>query len=278
MSTLLSEFRHSGNRAVHKPGVPTLDVRNITVRYEKNTVLDDISFQLESGERIAVIGPNGAGKSTLFKAITGIIPLSSGSVNVLGQNSDGQIFIAYLPQRSHVDWRFPVSVADVVMMGRVGKLGLFRWPRRKDWEIVQQALESVGMVDLSKRQISELSGGQQQRMFIARALAQEAELMLMDEPFTGLDVNSMESIYTILDNLRLKKVTVMISTHDLDQAAEHFDRVILLNRRVLGLGLAADVFTPERLLQAYGGHLHLVSGNDGVHVVGDTCCEEGGDR
>jgi manganese/iron transport system ATP-binding protein len=275
MTTIIDEFRNSGNRDVHQQGAPTLDVRNLTVRYEKITVLDDVTFKLETGERIAVIGPNGAGKSTLFKAITGIIPFSSGSIDVFGQNPDVHICIAYLPQRSHVDWRFPVSVADVVMMGRVGKLGLFRWPRRKDWDIVHKALEDVSLVDLAKRQISELSGGQQQRMFIARALAQEAELMLMDEPFTGLDVKSVDSIYTILDDLRLKKVTVMISTHDLDQAAEQFDRVILINRRLLGLGKAVDVFTPERLLAAYGGHLHLVTDNSGVHVVGDTCCEEG---
>jgi len=164
-------------------------------------------------------------------------------------------------------------VADVVMMGRSAKLGAFRWPSRRDWEFVRGALETVEMGDLSKRQISELSGGQQQRMFIARALAQEAELMLMDEPLTGLDLPAQEGILNLLDTLQKQNVTVMVATHDLDQAGKHFDRVMLLNRKLLGFGLSADVLKPEILLKAYGGRLKMVSADGNLLAMDDTCCD-----
>jgi len=184
------------------------------------------------------------------------------------------VCIGYVPQRTHVDWNFPVSVADVVMMGRSAKLGAFRWPSRRDWEFVRGALETVEMGDLSKRQISELSGGQQQRMFIARALAQEAELMLMDEPLTGLDLPAQEGILNLLDTLQKQNVTVMVATHDLDQAGKHFDRVMLLNRKLLGFGLSADVLKPEILLKAYGGRLKMVSADGNLLAMDDTCCDD----
>jgi manganese/iron transport system ATP-binding protein len=168
-----------------------------------------------------------------------------------------------------------VNVVDVVMMGRIGKLGLFNWPKKRDWDFVRQALADVGLSTMADRQISELSGGQQQRMFIARALAQEAELMLMDEPLNGLDINSQEQIFDILGELRRRGVTVMIATHDLDQAAERFDRVLLLNHRLMGFGSAQDVFTTEHLLEAYGGHLRLVQTGSEFLALGDTCCEDG---
>jgi ABC-type Mn2+/Zn2+ transport system ATPase subunit len=172
-----------------------------------------------------------------------------------------------------VDWTFPVNVGDVVMMGRIGKLGPLRWPKARDWAYVRQCLEVVGMTELADRQIDELSGGQQQRMFIARALAQEAELMLMDEPLTGLDVTSQEDTFRILDTLRQRRVTVLVATHDLKQAADRFDRIMLLNRRIVGLGTADQVFTPQRLAAAYGDHLRLVQTGDGLMVLEDTCCE-----
>jgi manganese/iron transport system ATP-binding protein len=237
--------------------------------------LDDVSFQLHQGERVAVVGPNGAGKSTLFKAIAGVLKPFSGEIKVYGHGPGGHICIAYLSQRSQVDWSFPVTVSDVVMMGRIGKLGLLRWPKHRDWEVVHQALVDVGLVELANRQIGELSGGQQQRMFIARALAQEAELMLMDEPLTGLDIGSQESIFTFLDDLQSRGVTVMVATHDLDLAARRFDRVMLLNQRMLGFGVPEQVFTPEQLMSAYGGHIHLVETDDQLLVVADTCCDEG---
>jgi ABC-type Mn2+/Zn2+ transport system ATPase subunit len=275
---LLEELRKTnyyiGHHHPHEPGMPILCTHNLSVYYESGLALDDVTFELKTGERLTVVGPNGAGKSTLFKVIVGVLKPTEGEVHVYGSAPDGHICIAYVPQRSQVDWDFPVSVQDVVMMGRIGKLGFFRHPGAKDREIVSQALELVGMTSLAKRQISQLSGGQQQRMFIARALAQEAELMLMDEPLTGLDVNSQEDIFQILEALKDRDVTVMVAMHDLKLAASRFDRVMLLNHRVYGLGAPEDVFSPENLVQAYGGHLHMVSTDDGLLALGDTCCDE----
>ena len=264
--------------AVHQAGKPILHVEQVTVRYDGRMALEDISFELHNGERIALVGPNGAGKSTLFKVIAGVLTPTSGALDIYGAGPGGHICIAYVPQRSQVDWNFPVTVADVVMMGRVGKLGLLRWPGNQDWKLVQQALEDVDLGELAGRQINELSGGQQQRMFVARALAQEAELLLMDEPLTGLDLKSQQAIYDILDELRRRGVTVMVATHDLDQAADHFDRVMLLNRRLVGFGRPGEVFTADRLVEAYGGHLRLVHIESDVIALADTCCDEGENR
>jgi manganese/iron transport system ATP-binding protein len=269
MATLLSRY------APHQAGSPVLDVSNVSVRYNGTLALEDVSFQLGQGERIAVVGPNGAGKSTLFKVIAGVLHPTKGDVKVYGHGPGGHICIAYVPQRSQVDWTFPVNVDDVVMMGRIGKLGLLRWPKPRDWDYVHQCLDVVGMADLSGRQIGELSGGQQQRVFIARALAQEAELMLMDEPLTGLDITSQEDIFHIIEELRQRGVTVMIATHDLNLAAERFDRLMLLNHRLVGLGQPDEVLTPERLIQAYGGHMRLIQTDDGLMVLSDTCCGKG---
>lgn len=259
----------------HDADAPILEASRVTVRYNGRPALEDVSFRLVSGERIAVVGPNGAGKSTLFKVIAGVLHPTTGEVTVAGHRPGGHICIAYVPQRSQVDWTFPVTVADVVMMGRAGKMGWLRHPRRKDWEQVRQCLTVVGMAHLTDRQISELSGGQQQRMFIARALAQEAELMLMDEPLMGLDIPAQEDIFRIMDDLRQHQVTVMVATHDLNRAAERFDRVMLLNSQLLGIGQPEDVFTAELLQEAYGGHLRMVQTDNGVMMLSDTCC--GGD-
>ncbi len=260
--------------APHEAGAPILEVAGITVLYDGRPALEDVSFRLTKGERVAVVGPNGAGKSTLFKVVAGVLRPSAGRVDVAGHGPRGHVCIAYIVQRSQVDWTFPVSVKDVVMMGRIGQLGLLRHPRPSDWEYVHHCLEIVGMADLAERQIAELSGGQQQRMFIARALAQEAELMLMDEPLTGLDTPSQENIFRVLDVLRQQQVTVMVATHNLSQATDRFDRVMLLNRRLLGLGLPAEVFTPERLAVAYGDHLQMIKTSEGVVMVDDACCGE----
>jgi len=264
-----------GHPVRHQPGTPILEALGLSVSYQNGLALDNLNFRLNTGERVAVVGPNGAGKSTLFKVIAGVLPPTKGEVKVYGSGPGGHICIAYLPQRSQVDWSFPVNVTDVVMMGRIGKLGILRWPGRRDWKFVQHCLEDVGLDDLAKRQIGELSGGQQQRMFIARALAQEAELMLMDEPLTGLDIQSQETIFEIMEKLGQRGVTIMIATHDLDQAAGRFDRVMLLNRRLMGFGSPEQVFTPEKLRAAYGGHLRLVQAGSELLVVTDTCCDEG---
>jgi len=267
----------SKHRQPHQGDAPILRAEGLSLQYQSGLALDDVSFELRTAERLAVVGPNGAGKSTLLKIVAGVLAPSNGRVQIFGSEPGRHICIAYVPQRNQVDWHFPVTVADVVMMGRVGQLGLFRNPKASDWEQVHHALETVRLTHLAKRQISQLSGGQQQRMFIARALAQQAELMLMDEPLTGLDVNSQEQVFDILDELRSRKVTVVISLHDLKMAAQRFDRVMLLNHRMLGIGTPKGVLTPGNLLAAYGGHLHLIATEDGALALGDTCCGEESD-
>ena len=264
----------SKHRDPHQDDAPILRAEGLGVGYESGLALENVTFELKVGERLAIVGPNGAGKSTLLKIIAGVLTPTKGHIEIYGNVPGVHICIAYVSQRSLVDWSFPVTVADVVMMGRVGQLGLFRNPRANDWGIVNQALEVVGMSDLAKRQINQLSGGQQQRMFIARALAQEAELMLLDEPLSGLDVSSQEEVFIILDDLKQRGVTVLVSLHDLKMAAQRFDQVMLLNQRMLGIGPAQGVLVPENLLAAYGGHLHLVPTDDGMLALGDTCCDE----
>ena len=256
----------------HELNKPILEVQHLTVRYNGQDALEDVHFHLHEGERIAVVGPNGAGKSTLFKVIAGVLPPSAGEVDIFGSRPRGHNCIAYIPQRSQVDWNFPVSVADVVMMGRSAKLGPFNWPHQRDWDHVQRALETVELSNLTSRQIGQLSGGQQQRMFIARALAQEAELMLMDEPLSGLDTPSQEGLLDLLDTLRTQNVTVMVATHDLDQAARHFDRIMLLNHRIVAFDVPQKVMHTEYLLQAYGGRLKIDPG--GTMLVDDCCPPE----
>lgn len=266
---------HLPKLAAHDLSQPILELKRVSIRFNGTLALDDITFSLQQGERVAIIGPNGAGKSTLFNVISGVLSPQRGQVNIYGKGPGQHICIAYVPQRSQVDWKFPVNVADVVMMGRIGKLGLCRWPSRKDWAHVHAALELVGMDHLTKRQIGELSGGQQQRVFIARALAQEAELMLLDEPLNGLDVKSQEDIFAILEELRQRQVTIMVATHDLNLAAERFDRLMLLNQQVIGFGRASEVFTPDLLSRAYSGRMRLLETANGTVVISDSCCEGG---
>jgi ABC-type Mn2+/Zn2+ transport system ATPase subunit len=278
--SLLEELKRTDHlvrhrTAPHEVDQPILKADRLAVRYESGLALQDVSFEVQPGERLALVGPNGAGKSTLFKVIAGVLAPTRGQVHVYGHEPGGHICIAYLTQRSQVDWSFPVSVADVVMMGRIGQIGLLRQPKARDWRVVHQALETVQLANLAGRQISQLSGGQQQRMFIARALAQEAELILMDEPLAGLDLNAQENILQLLDRLRAGNVTVMVALHDLETASQYFDRVLLLNRRLIGLGRPGEVFVPENLVQAYGGRLRLVNTGEGLLAVGDTCCGEG---
>jgi manganese/iron transport system ATP-binding protein len=262
----------------HVDTAPIVAVDNISVQYNGHFALEDISFELKVGERIAVVGPNGAGKSTLFKVLAGLLRPSQGSVSIKGHEPGGHVCIAYIPQRSQVDWSFPVNVTDVVMMGRIRRIGFLHWPSSVDRQSVRESLEQVGMADLSVRQIGELSGGQQQRVFIARALAQEAELMLLDEPFTGLDVKSQQDIVDILDMLRRRGVTVVVATHDLSLAADAFDRTMLLNHKLIGFGTAQDTILPDLLADAYGGKLQVVPTSDGIFAFDDACCGEGVDH
>lgn len=251
----------------HHPASPSLQFSQVCVSYGagpngrtagngRDLALDNISFQLYSGQRVAVVGPNGAGKSTLLQLIVGTVQPTSGQVQVFGSGPRRHLCIAYVPQRNQIDWSFPVSVADVVMMGRVGQIGLFRRSGRQDKARVQESLARVNVGHLADKQIGELSGGQQQRVFIARALAQEAELLLLDEPLSGLDIPSQEAIFTILDSLHAEGVTVIMATHDLNLAAGHFDQVMLLNRKLVALGSPTAVLTPEKLWRAYGGDVY----------------------
>jgi manganese/iron transport system ATP-binding protein len=258
----------------HEAAAPVIRLTHASVRYDGEApALDDVSLEIQRGERIAIVGPNGAGKSTLLKLVAGILSPTSGRAEVYGHDASGHICIGYVPQRSHVDWSFPVTVADVVMMGRTAKMGILRFPRRNDRRIVQQSLAEVGLADLADRQIGALSGGQQQRAFIARALAQEAELLLMDEPLTGLDAPSQEAIFDILDTLRQHRMTVLVSTHDLHLAADQFDRLLLLRRALIGFGTPAQVLTAVNLQHAYGTQMTVIESPVGPLVFGDTCCE-----
>ncbi len=255
-------------------GEAILDVTDLSARYNGNVALDRLSFRLNQGERIAVVGPNGAGKSTLFKVIAGVLSAYEGDVRVFGHIPGRHICIAYVPQRSQVDLSFPATVEDVVMMGRVGKIGMLRWPRKSDWDLVRNSMDLVDLNRLKDRQIGELSGGQQQRVFIAQALAQEADLILMDEPLTGLDTPSQEKILQILDTLRERNITVMVATHDLQQASEKYDRVMLLNKRILVFGSPEVALSTEFLMAAYGDHMHVIIDSTGSTMLIEDKCHD----
>ena len=257
----------------HDPQAPSLQVEGLSVRFNGTDVLRDVSFALGAGQRLAVVGPNGAGKTTLFRVLAGLLRPAAGHVRIFGHGPGGDTCIAYVPQRSTLDLTFPVTAAEVVMMGRIREIGMLRWPGRADWRAVYQALERVGLTESAGRRIGELSGGQQQRVFLAQALAQEAELILLDEPFTGLDFPSVESLFQILDELQASGVTEIISTHDLNLASERFAQVLLVNRRLVAAGAPSQVLTQVNLVAAYGGHIHRLPEGDGVLIVTDTCCE-----
>jgi manganese/iron transport system ATP-binding protein len=261
--------------AQHQPGEAVASVEHVSVRYNSHNALEDIDFHLNLGERLAIIGPNGAGKSTLLKVLAGVLNPSRGQVKIYGTEPGSHICIAYVPQRTSVDWNFPVTVADVVMMGRVGRIGLLRAASHRDWQVVRESLGMVNLEDLYDKPIHELSGGQAQRMFIARAIAQEAELVLMDEPLTGLDIQSEEAILHLLDILKERNIAVAIALHDLKLAAERFDRVLLLNSRMYGIGISSEVFRPALLQAAYGDHLRMVLNGTEQFVLDDTCCDHG---
>jgi manganese/iron transport system ATP-binding protein len=262
-------------QAAHEAGAPALKLEQVTVQYNGIPALEDVTLQIHRGEQVAVVGPNGAGKSTLFNVIAGIVRPRRGKVSVYGSGPGRHICVGYVPQRSRIDWRFPVTVTDTVMMGRIGRIGLFRWPGKRDRLKVAHALEQVGMSEFAGRQIGELSGGQQQRVFLARALAQEAELLLLDEPLSGLDMPSQESLLQILGELRRQGITMMVATHDLNQAAELFPLLLLLNRRVAAFGTPTAVLTSENLAAAYGSQVHIIRNGNGDMIITDTCCGGG---
>lgn len=267
MASLTAHFHE------HDVTAPPIRLEHLWVRNNGIVALEDIHLEIPPGEQVAVVGPNGAGKTTLLQVIAGTLDPTQGRVEIFGHGPHGHVCIAYVPQRSQVDWAFPVSVEEVVMMGRIRKIGLFRWPTSTDWQFVRNALDRVGMRQAADRQIGELSGGQQQRVFLAQALAQEAEVILLDEPLTGLDAPSLEAILRILRELRSQGVTILLATHDLNLASEHFDRVLLLNRRMIAYGPPDAALSPEVLLKAYGPQVHRLPHEEGVLLVTDTCCD-----
>jgi manganese/iron transport system ATP-binding protein len=256
-------------RLHHPDSQYALELKDVSVRYGTRTALDDVSLAVKPGRRVAVVGPNGAGKSTLFNLLAGVRSPDRGRVLIHGHRPERHVCIAYVTQSSQVDWNFPVSVRDVVMMGRVGEIGLLRQPAAADRQLVQSSLEEVEMSHLAARQIGELSGGQKQRMFIARALAQEADLMLLDEPLAGLDLQSQDKIFSLLDTLSEQGVTLLFATHDLNLARERFERILLLNRKLVAYGAPEDVLTSANLSAAYGGHMQVLDTAEGPVAIGD---------
>lgn len=237
-----------------------LEVHDLTVSFDKKPVLWNIDLMIPTGKLVGIIGPNGAGKSTLIKAAMGLLPVSSGYVRIFDQPIDAvRPQVSYVPQRESVDWDFPASVLDVVMMGRYGKLGLFRGLRKADREAAMDCLSKVGMEGFAGRQISQLSGGQQQRTFLARALAQQARIYFMDEPFAGVDAATEKTIIQLLQSMTAAGNTVIVVHHDLQTVSQYFDWVILLNTRLISHGPSELVFTQENLKETYGGKLTVLT-------------------
>lgn len=238
----------------------TVKVDGLSVSYYGNEVVQNVSFSFETGKLIGIIGPNGAGKSSLMKAMLGLIPRDSGKVTIDGQPVAAlRKKIAYVPQRSNIDWDFPIIVRDTVLLGTYPKLGLFRLPRKKEKEWAYQCLEKVGMQDYSKRQIAELSGGQQQRVFLARALAQEADYFFLDEPFVGIDVASEKMIIDILKDLRDAGKTIFVVHHDLTKVEDYFNDLILMNKELIESGSVQQVIRPEKMTEAYQMDFNLIN-------------------
>ncbi|MFS0644901.1 metal ABC transporter ATP-binding protein [Siminovitchia sp. 179-K 8D1 HS] len=237
-----------------------ITVRNLSVSYYGKEVLRDINFSCDNGKLVGIIGPNGAGKSTMMKAALGLIPKDSGQVSIGGKPLDEmRRLIAYVPQRSNIDWDFPIVVKDTVLLGTYPKLGLFHRPKKEDREWALACLEKVGMEQFANSQIGELSGGQQQRVFLARSLAQRAKYFFMDEPFVGIDVSSEEVIINILKGLRDEGKTVFVVHHDLTKVENYFDDLILVNKQLIGAGPVDRVFRPELMQAAYKTPIPLLN-------------------
>ncbi|RAI04562.1 manganese/iron ABC transporter ATP-binding protein [Acuticoccus sediminis] len=256
------------------PAAPGILARDVTVTYRNgHTALIDASFEVPRGSIAALVGVNGAGKSTLFKAIMGFVPAARGEIRLLGltvRQALAQNLVAYVPQSEEVDWTFPVLVEDVVMMGRYGKMGFLRRPRRADHDAVATALERVNMSDFRQRQIGELSGGQRKRVFLARALAQDGQVILLDEPFTGVDVKTEDQIVALLRELRAEGRVMLVSTHNLGSVPEFCDRTIFVKGTVLASGPTETTFTRENLERAFGGVLrHFTLSGHALHEDDD---------
>jgi manganese/zinc/iron transport system ATP- binding protein len=237
-----------------------IEVHDLTVAYNKRPAIWNIDFELPQGKIIGIMGPNGSGKSTLLKAIMGVIDPDIGLVKIFDKELDeNRKRVSYVPQRQSVDWDFPARVKDVVAMGRFASKGIFGRMTKEDKTIIDESLEKVGMLPFAERQIAQLSGGQQQRVFLARALAQKADIYLMDEPFAGVDASTEESIITMLKTMKDEGKTLVVVHHDLYTAKDYFDWLVLLNTRLVACGPMEEVFTPEILSEAYGSKLTTLS-------------------
>jgi len=252
-----------------------ISVNNISVVYKNgHNAIKDISFDISLGSITALVGINGSGKSTLFKAIMGFVPCYQGDVSIMGKPVKSALknnLIAYVPQSEDIDWNFPVLVKDVVMMGRFGHMNIFRMPKDKDIQAVDKALARVNMTDFKHRQIGELSGGQRKRVFLARSLAQNSSVILLDEPFTGVDVTTEEQIIRLLKELASEGKVILISTHNLGSVPEFCDSAVLINQTLLACGRIKDVFTADNLQKAFGGVLrHFVLSAQSLHQDSDA--------
>jgi manganese/zinc/iron transport system ATP- binding protein len=249
----------SSSTAIESVSPPALEVHDMTVAYHRKPVLWDVDLVVPEGKLVGIVGPNGAGKTTLIKAALGLLPLASGKVEIYGKPYwEQRAIVGYVPQRESVDWDFPVTVRDVVLMGTYGRLGWCRRPGRSEKEIAARCLQEVGMSEFANRQIRQLSGGQQQRVFLARALAQDAKVYFMDEPFAGVDASTESAIIGLLQSLRAAGKTVFVVHHDLQTVRSYFDYVILLNLRLVACGPTETTFTPQHLHETYGGRLTIL--------------------
>ncbi len=251
---------------------PALDVHQLAAGYAGDRrAIHNINFTVNTGERVAVIGPNGAGKSTLFKAIVGLIPFTTGHISIFGEDChSSHNFVGYVPQQGDIDWSFPVSVYDVVMMGRARHIGWLRLPRKKDRDIVNSILEQLSLTSVAHRQIGELSGGQKRRVFVARALAQETHVLLMDEPFTGVDKSAEQDIMDTLDILTENGITMLLATHDMAKASTHFDKILLVKQKQLAYGSANEVMQADILADAFGGGIRIFNEGQPMLMFTDT--------
>lgn len=237
---------------------PALTLNGLTVSYRHRPVLRHVSLEIQPGQLVAIVGPNGAGKSTLLKAILGLVPTDSGSILVLGRPlAAARHLLAYVPQTEQADWDFPVTVREVVVMGRYGRLGLWRRPALRDHEIAQECLATVGMAPFADRHIRQLSGGQQQRVFLARALAQESSILLLDEPFAGVDARTEDALFSLMADFSRAGKTLVVVNHNL-QTLDRFQSVLLLNQTVIAYGPAAEVVNEKNLRRTYGGGISFL--------------------
>jgi manganese/iron transport system ATP-binding protein len=265
-----SEVHDSHPNGTHPVEHTAIELKNLSAGYGGKPAIQNVTVRIKAGKRIALVGPNGAGKSTLFKAIVGLLHPSSGEVWINHQPAHhARRAVAYVPQFEDVDWDFPVSVMDVVVMGLARQVGWLRLPNRHHYQEAFRALERVGLPEYANRQIGELSGGQKRRVFIARALAQGASILLLDEPFSGVDAVAQQSLFEILDHLREEGVTVVLATHDLNLVATHFDLLLVLNKRLFAYGKPEDVFKPEIMASAFGSQMAVWHSNGGIIALTD---------